>query len=628
MFRKVINKKSNLIIIVVIIFGFIIAFFGGLNIYKSCKIINEQVNANYVSDVNIIKKSFNNYFRVAEEETEHCSEMIKITIDNGKLRNIAPVAYKYNKHSIPYIQNYMESILSPTLLYSANHVEGLEGIYFDFDHEYIIHPDLIGLWYTRSNKDNKLKLIDNGQTSSMYPESRSDLEWFYLPKKFKKGVWSKPYTDSDLKINMISYSTPVYSAGTFLGVIGIDISMEQIKDYIYKFDQYETGKIYLINNSNRIIFAKNFKSQESTNNIDKNLYEFINKEYINSKTDINSKNIKLLKTNNNLFATVRLYNGFILAVGVANEELYGELNKLVFFTSCSLILAILISIWISLRAYRKVKKINEELLHKEKLISMGKMTAEIAHEINNPLGYISCNIDTLKKFLTKIKDFMLTCESEFKNPVIYEDDLNKKLERIENMKSDLKIGFVLDSIDEILDETKEGLKKVSEVVLNLKNFAKNHKQNVKTAENIEKIIESALTVLGNKIGNDIQIIKNFEDNPLISCNKGELEQVFINMIENALQSFDEKKITDKKITVSTYKKGKYACIEIKDNGKGIEKNNMKKIFESFYTTKTAGIGTGLGLSIAYDIIVNKHNGEILVDSKKNSGTIFIIKIPY
>lgn len=628
MFRKVINKKSNLIIVVIIIFVFILTLFGGLNIYKSCKIINEQVNANYVSDVNIIRKSFNNYFHDAEEATERCREMIQITIDNNRLKKIGPIAYKYNKHKIPYIQKYMESILAPTLLYSANHVEGLEGIYFDFNHEYLIHPDLIGLWYTRSNKDNKLKLIDNGKTSSMYPETRSDLEWFYIPKKLKHGVWSKPYTDSDLKINMISYSTPVYYADTFLGVIGIDISMEKIKDYIYKFDQYETGNIYLINNSNRIIFAKNFKLHESTNAIDKNLYNFINKEYINSKADTNLKTIKLLKSNNNLFATVRLYNGFILAVGVANEELYGELNKLIFFTSCSLILAVLISIWISLRAYRKVKKINEELLHKEKLISMGKMTAEIAHEINNPLGYISCNIDTLKKFLTKIKDFMLTCESEFKNPIENEEDLNERVSRIENIKADLKIGFVLGSIDETLDETKEGLKKVSEVVLNLKNFAKTYKQNIKTTENIEKIIESALTVLSNKIGSDIQIIKNFEDIPPISCNKGELEQVFINMIENALQSFDEKRITDKKITVSTYKKGKYACIEIKDNGKGIEKNNMKKIFESFYTTKTAGTGTGLGLSIAHDIILNKHNGEILVDSKKNSGTTFIIKIPY
>lgn len=626
-FKRVVNKKIKLIIFVVITFILILTIFGGLNIYKSCRIINAQEKKNFVSSINILRKSFNRYFRTAEEETEHCRQMIEITVDNQKLKKIAPIAYKYDKNNVPYLEDYMDKILSPVLLYSSRHVEGLQGIYFDFDHEYVISNDLIGRWYTYSSKDRKLHSIDSGKTSTMFPETRKDLEWFYLPRKLKHGLWSKPYLDSDLKMDMISYTAPVYSHNKFLGVIGIDISMDRIKEYIYNFHEYKTGNIYLINSENKIIFAKDYKSDVSTATINRDLYDFINKKYlINSDIKKESSDVDFLKTKSTLYGIMPLYNKFILVVGVSNSELYGEIDRLIFFTSCSLILAVLTALLVSIRAYSIVKKINEELMHKEKLISMGKMTAEIAHEINNPLGYISCNIDTIAKYLKKIRDFMYASKAELYNTSI-EASFVKALENIEDIKSDMKIGFILDSIDEIIDETKEGLKKVSNVVFNLKNFAQNYKHPPKTKENLATILDNAFVILGNKVTNDIQIIKNISTIPTVRCNKIEIEQVLVNMIENASQSFADH-AKDKKIIISIYKKGKHACFEIEDNGVGIEKRNLKKIFETFYTTKITGVGTGLGLSISQDIIVNKHSGEILVDSKKNKGTIFIIKIPY
>lgn len=628
MFRKIANEKIKILVYVMIIFIFILTLFGSINIYKSCHIINNQVEITFISITRNIRKSFDQYFKNAEDEAEHCKQIIPITIDNKKFRAIAPNAYKYPVNKIPYIQTYIDSVLSPVLLYSATQVEGLQGIYFNFDPELLKHKNLIGPWYIKASQSNKLKPIYNGLTSEMFPVTRPDLEWFYQPKKLKKGVWSKPYVDFDLKINMITYSTPVYLKKKFLGIMGIDISMEALKDFIYKFKQYKTGKIYLVNDDNKIIFAKDYKSLESTNLIDKNLYSFINKNYVKHNKNINKNDVELLRTSKNLYAISELYNGFILVLEVSKNELYGEVSRLMLFTSLSLALAILISILITIEAYTKVKKINIELTHKEKLIAIGTMTAGIAHEMNNPLGYISCNIDTLKKFLAKIKDFMFACEKEFDKVVNEGQDLRQTIDCIEELKSELKLDYVLESIDDIIEESKIGLKKVSEVVVNLKNFAKNDSKNFKSEENVAKIIEESLTILNNKISKDIGIVKNFEEIPLLKCNKNELEQVFINIIDNACHAVVEKDSSNKKIIISVYKKGKFACIEIEDNGVGIEKNKINKIFETFYSTKAYGEGTGLGLSISYNIIVNNHNGELLVDSQKNKGTKFIIKIPY
>lgn len=627
MFRKIKNKKLELVIYVVTLFVFIMLFTGGINIYNSCNIINNQANKNFISTTDGIRKSFNRYFRSAEEESEHCKKVIELTIDGKKLAEVAPISYKYNKYEIPYLKDYSKSILSPILLYSTKHVEGLEGIYFILDPEYFIHKDVIGLWYAYSQRDDKLHLTNNGPSTEMYPEGRSNLEWFYRPKKMKKGVWSRPYIDMDLKIPMITYSTPVYSNKKFLGVMGIDISMSRIREFIYKFNEYKTGEIYLINNENRIIFAKGYKHFKKSDIIDSYLYRFLDETYIKNPNKSRNNDIRLIKSSKKLYATVKLYNGFVLVVSVQSRNLYGEINKLVLFTSFSLLFMVIMSVFIAMSAYSKVKKINEELLHKEKLISIGTLSAGIAHEINNPLGYLKCNMDTLKNFVDKVRKFMLFCETEVNRFLKLHPGFNKEFEDIENIKSDLKIGYILDCIDELVEESQEGIKRVSDIIVNLKNFSKNDSQKEKTSEYVEEIVNEALKILNSKLSKGILLVKNFDIIPPLYCNKNGLVQVMVNMIDNACQAFDEDSKA-KRIVVSIYKKGKNAFIEIEDNGTGIEKSKIKRIFESFYTTKAQGQGTGLGLSIAYEIVVNKHNGEIFVESEKNKGTKFIIKMPY
>lgn len=368
MFRGPKSKKIEFLTYAMISVVLIIIVFGCINIYKSCKIINAQANADLVNLTENIKQRENDYFHSTEQETEHCRKPIELTIDNKRLNQIAPNAYKYDKYKIPYLSNYLYSIVSPLLLYSTDQVDGIRSIYFILDPKLFVHKYVLGLWYTDIKHENDFKLTDNGPTTDMYPETRSDLEWYYAPKNLKKGVWSKPYIDSDIKINMITYSAPVYSGKTFLGIVGADISIDDIKNYIYKFKIYKTGKAYLIDRDNKIIFAKDYKTSTSTEVIDKNLYTFLNKSLTKEGINLKNEEVRLIKSSSSkkLFAITKLYNGFILVLEVPVNELYSETIKLVTLTSLLLGLAVLIVSLIITLANANIKKINNHLVQREK----------------------------------------------------------------------------------------------------------------------------------------------------------------------------------------------------------------------------------------------------------------------
>lgn len=624
------NIKFELFTIVVIAIVSVLILFGGMNIHKSCKTVENQAIFNFIYLTNQAKNSLNNYFFRAEEKIENSKRIIELTINGEQINKIAPSVYKYNENNVPYVSSYLNSMVSPLLLETASKIEGTTTIFFDFDHEFLKHKDVLGVWYQDQKQKGDFTLVDNGLASSMYPEDSKELEWFYIPKRLQKGCWSQPYVDKDLKIVMITYSTPLYLYKNFFGVIGVDISLDKIKEFIYKIKVYKTGKVYLINKDNEIIFAKGYKHLTKTDAIDKNLYTFLDKVRNDINSDFKNGEAQIVESSSSesLFAVTELYNGFILVAEVPKSELYAQTNKLILFTSTSLLFAILISVLIALKAYFKIKRINNELMHKEKLIAMGIMAAGIAHEINNPLGYIKCNMDTLKKFLDKLKGFMISCEDTFGKIESREETFEDGLAEVEKLRGDLKIDYVLESLDEIINESQDGIKRVSDIVKNLKNFAKDDSLCTKTSEDLSAIVEEALVILNNKFVEDLEIKKCFAEMPPLLCNKTQLVQVIMNMIDNACHSVEEKGHDNKQIIISIYKKAKIAYIEVEDNGMGIDKDKIKKIFDTFYTTKALGYGTGLGLSIAYGIITEKHGGKILVESEKGKGTKFTIKIPY
>lgn len=630
MTRKIKRKKVELFFIVMAIFVLILILLGGSNVYKSCETIYKQSNDNLILEVDRIKQSSNNHFFKMEKMVDTSKFVIEKTINYVKINKIRKRAFLYNKNKIPYISNYLNNVVQPMLFNFADPADGIEGIYFDFDGDFLPHKNVIGVWYTRLDHDNDFEITDNGFTYQMFPITSPSLEWYYKPKKLKRGAWSKPYIDDDLKITMITYSAPVYSNKKFIGVVGIDISMKCLENFINKFKLYKSGNAYLIGQDGKIIYAKNYKTLSSAATIDKNLYDCLNKACTNYLKSISGE-IKLISSSSSsdkLFAVTTLYNGIFLVAEVSKSELYGEINKLISFTLYSIILAIIISLYISTKAYLYVKKINAQLMHKEKLISMGTMAAKTAHEINNPLGYIKCNIDTLKSFIKKIKTIIKSYDKSFTKILNKESTIEKEYENIVQIKATNKISYVLEDLDEIIEESQEGVERVSEIVVNLKNFAKDDSIDSKSNEDLVNIVEESLIILGNKLKKDVVVIKNFSEIPQIVCNKNKLKQVFVNIIDNAYYAVLATNSDDKRISISLYKKGKNAIIEIEDNGVGIEKNKINKIFNAFYTTKTQGKGTGLGLSIAYEIISNDHGGEIFVESKKGQGSKFIIALPY
>ena len=229
--------------------------------------------------------------------------------------------------------------------------------------------------------------------------------------------------------------------------------------------------------------------------------------------------------------------------------------------------------------------------------SLGQLVAGVAHELNNPIGYLYANMKELQNYI----------------------DLLKKSE-------DGKIGvapeYLNEDINQIIQESMEGSERVKSIVENLRKFSRLDEAEFKYAD-IHEGIDSTVMLVSKELGDNINLHRDFADIPLISCMPGHLNQVFLNMLLNAIQAIDK----EGNIWISTSIKDDAVLIKFKDDGKGIPKKSIDKIFEPFFTTKPVGMGTGLGLSISYGIIQD-HGGDIKVKSKKKGGTTFTISIPY
>jgi signal transduction histidine kinase len=267
-------------------------------------------------------------------------------------------------------------------------------------------------------------------------------------------------------------------------------------------------------------------------------------------------------------------------------------------------------------AMAKLKATQNQLVQSEKMASLGQLTAGIAHEINNPINFISSNINPLKRDLEDILA-LLSRYNETVKKCGSKEDLNK----IDNYKEEIEYSFLLKEIKQLLNGIDEGAKRTTEIVRGLRNFSRLDEEEKKLA-NINEGIESTLLMLRNQLKNRIEVIRDFGDIPPILCYPGQLNQVFMNVLSNAGQSIEGKG----KIIIQTKSENLNIIISIKDTGKGMTDEVREHIFEPFYTTKDVGRGTGLGLSISYGI-VQDHSGQIEVKSKPGQGTEFIITLP-
>jgi signal transduction histidine kinase len=267
-----------------------------------------------------------------------------------------------------------------------------------------------------------------------------------------------------------------------------------------------------------------------------------------------------------------------------------------------------------------LKETQSKLVGAEKMASLGQLTAGIAHEMNNPINFVSSSVKPLKRDIEDILQ-LLDKFDEVSTSVNLADKLNE----INVLKKKLDINYLKEEINTLINGIDEGAARTSEIVKGLQTFSRLDEYDIKIA-NLHEGINSTLALLKNSINGEIKVIKHFGDIPGIECYPGKLNQVFMNILNNAIYSVSSGSDKHGIITITTKDEQSNVVIKIQDNGIGIPDAVKSKIFEPFFTTKDVGQGVGLGLSIVYNII-EAHNGQIKVESQQGKGTEFTIILP-
>ncbi|KKA43546.1 ATP-binding protein [Salinivibrio sp. KP-1] len=276
----------------------------------------------------------------------------------------------------------------------------------------------------------------------------------------------------------------------------------------------------------------------------------------------------------------------------------------------------------STEAYQEVvselKQLQSQLLQSEKMASIGQISAGIAHEINNPIAFISSNIRTLYDYLDKFTAYVRCLDEKIEST-----DNRALLADRQVLKDDIQLSYLLEDASDLIEESLEGITRVMTIVKDLKEFS--HVDNGEWATtDIRRGIDSTLKIIHNEIKYAIEIERNYSpQTPDILCQPMQLNQVFLNLLINAAHAIEGE--GNIKISVAPLDE-EHLIIEIKDNGQGIPEEALATIFEPFYTTKPVGQGTGLGLSVSRDIVV-AHGGQITVTSEQGKGTTFTIVLP-
>ena len=266
----------------------------------------------------------------------------------------------------------------------------------------------------------------------------------------------------------------------------------------------------------------------------------------------------------------------------------------------------------------KLSMAQEQLMQSEKLASIGQLAAGVAHEINNPIGYIFSNFNTLSTYIDNLFDMLSAYENA--ETSIKEPDIRASLEA---MREKVELDFLKEDIPLLMGESKEGIVRVRKIVQDLKDFSRVHGSQDWQWANLHQGIDSTLNIVSNEVKYKADVVKQYGNIPDIECLPSQINQVVMNMLVNAAHAIGPKRGT---ITIRTENQGANVLLEISDTGGGISKENLSRIFDPFFTTKPVGQGTGLGLSLSYGII-QKHNGQIDVESEPGRGTCFRIVLP-
>ncbi len=283
------------------------------------------------------------------------------------------------------------------------------------------------------------------------------------------------------------------------------------------------------------------------------------------------------------------------------------------------------------KSLKELQQTQSQLIQAEKMSSLGQLVAGIAHEVNNPVNFIHGNLKYINDYTRDMIKLVKLYQKFYVNPE----------REIQAFIQEMDLDFVFDDLIKIVNSMQVGTERITEIVLSLRNFSRLDEAEMKRVD-IHEGIDSTLLILQSRLKEKnsysrIEIIKNYGNLPLVDCYPGQLNQVFMNIISNAIDALDsyndERSIADvranpSKIIITTeVLETQYVTVRIADNGLGITETVQERLFDPFFTTKPVGKGTGLGLSISYQIIVEKHRGQLRCISEVGKGTEFYIEIP-
>jgi len=275
----------------------------------------------------------------------------------------------------------------------------------------------------------------------------------------------------------------------------------------------------------------------------------------------------------------------------------------------------------------EIKETQTQLMHQDKMASIGQLAAGVAHEINNPIGFISSNLNTLREYSHDLIGYIQQCRelveiaSGLDGDIAAKSGISFLIEKIRSSDKKIDVDFILKDIPSLLEESRDGAHRVKVIVQDLKDFA-HPGDEIAAYSDIHKNIDSTLNIVWSELKYKAEVIKDYGNLPHIYCYPRQLNQVFMNILVNAAHAIEEKG----QIKIVTRAYDDRIEVGISDTGQGISEENILKIFDPFFTTKEVGKGTGLGLNLVYNII-QKHKGSIHVKSKVGVGTEFTIKLP-
>ncbi|UNW14225.1 ATP-binding protein [Xanthomonas phaseoli pv. phaseoli] len=270
------------------------------------------------------------------------------------------------------------------------------------------------------------------------------------------------------------------------------------------------------------------------------------------------------------------------------------------------------------QAYLRLNGAQDKLLQSEKMASIGQLAAGVAHEINNPIGYVHSNLGSLQEYLRSLFTLIEAYERALQAP-----DPKALIPEIDEIRNRADIDFISRDLPQLMAESREGIERVTRIVRDLKDFSYSDRSESWKMVDLHAGLESTINIIWNELKYKVTLERNYAELPLVECLPSELNQVYMNMLLNAGQAIVERGT----ITVTTGRdEAENVWIQFQDSGAGIAPDLLQRIFDPFFTTKPVGSGTGLGLSISYGII-NKHHGRIDVESTPGQGASFRITLP-